>query len=275
MGVKKYRPRTPGTRFRTGLTFEEVTLEGSEKSLTKGASFGAGRDSAGRISVRRKGGQHKRKLRELDFRRDKHGIEGKVVGVAYDPNRSANIALIQYRDGERRYILAPKGLRENDVVMSGESAPPTVGNSLPLERIPMGTVVHNVELQHGKGGQLARSAGARATVVAKEKDYVTVRLPSGETRLVFKRCSATVGAVGNEDHMNVSLGKAGRSRWLGRRPKVRGVVMNPVDHPHGGGEGRTSGGRHPVSPSGQPTKGYRTRRKRKYSDKHIVKRRKK
>jgi len=275
VGVKKYRPRTPGTRFRTGLTFDEVTLEGSEKSLTKGTSFGAGRDGAGRISVRRKGGRHKRKLRELDFRRDKHGIEGKVVGIAYDPNRSANIALIQYRDGERRYILAPKGLSENDVVMSGENAPPTVGNSLPLERIPMGTVVHNVELQHGKGGQLARSAGARATVVAKEKDYVTVRLPSGETRLVFKRCAATVGAVGNEDHMNVSLGKAGRARWLGRRPKVRGVVMNPVDHPHGGGEGRTSGGRHPVSPSGQPTKGYRTRRKRKYSDKHIVKRRKK
>jgi len=275
VGVKKYRPRTPGTRFRTGLTFEEVTLEGGEKRLTKGSGFLAGRDGQGRISVRRKGGRHKRKLREIDFRRDKVGIQGKVVGVAYDPNRSANIALIQYRDGERRYILAPKGLQPNDTVMSGENAPPTVGNSLPLDRIPMGTVVHNVELQHGKGGQLARSAGARATVVAKEKDYVTVRLPSGEMRLVFKRCSATVGAVGNEDHMNISLGKAGRACWLGRRPKVRGVVMNPVDHPHGGGEGRTSGGRHPVSPTGQPTKGYRTRRKRKYSDKHIVKRRKK
>lgn len=274
MGIKKYKAITPGMRYKTGLTYDEVDGKKAEKSLTKGMAFAAGRDSAGRISVRRKGGRHKRRYREIDFRRDKIGVPAKVVAIEYDPNRSANIALVQYADGEKRYIVAPKGLAAGAVVENGENAPVRVGNSLPLDRMPLGSTVHNVELQKGRGGQLARSAGAGAVLVAKEKDYVTLRLPSGEMRLVFKHCSATIGTVGNEDHMNVSLGKAGRARWLGRRPKVRGVVMNPVDHPHGGGEGKTSGGRHPVSPWGQPSKGYKTRKKRKSSSKFIVKRRK-
>ncbi|MFO8063329.1 MAG: 50S ribosomal protein L2 [Spirochaetota bacterium] len=276
MAVKKYRPMTPGRRYMTGLTFEEIdSKKDAEKGLTKGRKFRAGRDAAGRISVRRKGGRNKRKYRELDFRRDKVGVPGKVVALEYDPYRSANIALIQYADGEKRYILAPKGLKKGATIENGPAASPSVGNSLPLDNIPMGTTVHNVELKYGKGGQLARAAGTSALLLAKEKDYVTVKLPSGETRMVFKKCSATVGAVGNEDHMNVRLGKAGRARWLGRRPEVLGVSMNPVDHPHGGGEGHTSGGRHPVSPTGQQTKGYKTRKKRKYSDRFVVKRRKK
>lgn len=274
MGVKKFKPVTPGSRFRTGLTFDEIDLDGPERSLTTGRPFKAGRGAGGRISVRRRGGRVKRLYREIDFRRDKDGIEAKVLGIAYDPFRSANVALLQYLDGEKRYILAAKGMSAGDVVQSGDNAPPVRGNALSLESIPLGSSVHNLELKHGRGGQLVRAAGAGATVVAKEKDYVTVRLPSGELRLVFKKCRATMGSVGNEDHMNVSLGKAGRSRWLGRRPKVRGVVMNPVDHPHGGGEGRTSGGRHPVSPWGTPTKGYKTRKKNKPSGKFIVKRRK-
>jgi large subunit ribosomal protein L2 len=210
----------------------------------------------------------------IDFARDKHGVPGTVAAIEYDPNRSANIALVHYADGDKRYILAPRGVAVGTPIMSGDEAEPKVGNALPLERVPLGTAVHNIELELGRGGQLVRAAGASATVVAKEKDYVTVKLPSGEMRMVFKKCFATIGIVGNEDHMNVSLGKAGRSRWLGRRPKVRGVVMNPVDHPHGGGEGRTSGGRHPVSPWGMPTKGYKTRKKRKTSSRFIVKRRK-
>jgi large subunit ribosomal protein L2 len=274
MAIKTYKPITPGLRFKTTLVNDQLTDKDPEKALTKGAGYKAGRDTKGRISVRRKGGRNKRLYREIDFRRDKTGVPATVKAIEYDPNRSANIALLAYADGEKRYIIAPRGLKEGMVVESGERAEPRVGNSIPLGNIPVGTVVHNIELQYGKGGQLARAAGASATIAANEGDYVTVRLPSGEMRMIFRKCRATVGIVGNEDHMNVSLGKAGRSRWLGRRPKVRGVVMNPVDHPHGGGEGRTSGGRHPVSPWGTPTKGYKTRKKRKSSGKFIVKKRK-
>ncbi|MBI9108547.1 MAG: 50S ribosomal protein L2 [Spirochaetales bacterium] len=274
MGIKKYNPRTPSLRYKTGLTFEEITTKQSEKSLTSGISKHAGRGAGGRIAVRRRGGGHKRKYRVIDFKRDKYGIPGKVASVEYDPNRSANISLVIYADGEKRYILAPKGLVVGTTVISGPGAPIEIGNTLPLENIPLGMMVHNVELQLGRGGQLVRSAGMRASIVAKEGDYVTLKLPSGEMRMVFKKCHATLGEVGNEDHMNVTLGKAGRSRWLGRRPKVRGVVMNPHDHPHGGGEGKTSGGRHPVTPWGVPTKGYKTRKKSKSSSKFIVKKRK-
>jgi large subunit ribosomal protein L2 len=274
MGIKKYNPRTPSLRYKTTLTFEEITTSESEKTLTKGISKNAGRGAGGRISVRRRGGGHKRKYREIDFRRNKYGIPGTVSTIEYDPNRSSNIALIVYADGEKRYILAPKGLKPGVKIISGEKAPLEVGNAMPLKSIPLGMAVHNVELQLGKGGQLVRSAGTVATIVAKEGDFATLKLPSGEMRMIFSGCFATIGSIGNEDHMNVSLGKAGRARWLGRRPKVRGVVMNPVDHPHGGGEGKTSGGRHPVSPWGQPTKGYKTRKKRKTSSKFIVKKRK-
>lgn len=274
MAIKTYKPITPGLRFKTTLVNDQLTDKKPEKALTKGAGFKAGRDTNGRISVRRKGGRNKRRYREIDFIRDKVGVPATVKSIEYDPNRSANIALLYYADGEKRYIIAPRGLTVGMTVENGERVEPRVGNCLPLQNIPVGTVVHNIELQYGKGGQLARAAGASATIAAIEGDYVTVRLPSGEMRMVFRKCRATVGIVGNEDHMNVSLGKAGRSRWLGRRPKVRGVVMNPVDHPHGGGEGRTSGGRHPVSPWGTPTKGYKTRKKRKSSGKFIVKKRK-
>jgi large subunit ribosomal protein L2 len=274
MGIKKYKPRTPALRYKTSLTFEEITSTKSEKALTSGKFQKAGRGAGGRISVRRRGGGHKRKYRTIDFKRDKYGVPGKVATIEYDPNRSANIALINYADGEKRYILAPRGLKVGMSIISGENAPKEIGNALPLENINLGMTVHNVELQKGRGGQLVRAAGMGATLVAKEDDYVTLKLPSGEMRLVFKKCMATLGEIGNEDHMNVSIGKAGRSRWLGKRPKVRGVVMNPVDHPHGGGEGRTSGGRHPVSPWGQPTKGFKTRKKRKSSGKFIVKKRK-
>jgi large subunit ribosomal protein L2 len=273
VALKNYKPNTPGLRYRTSIRYDELDKKKSEKNLSKGKGFKAGRNSAGRISVRRKGGQHKRRYREVDFRRDKNGIPGKVAAIEYDPNRSANIALIFYADGEKRYILAPRGLSKGSTVQSGPDAAPSVGNALPLKSIPMGIAIHNIELKQGKGGQLVRSAGTGAIIVAKEGDYVTVKLPSGEMRMVFKECYATVGVIGNGDHMNISLGKAGRARWKGHRPKVRGVVMNPVDHPHGGGEGRTSGGRHPVSPWGVKTKGYKTRKKKKYSDKFIVKRR--
>ena len=274
MGIKKYNPRTPSLRFTTTLTFDEITVVGSEKSLTQGLSKKSGRGAGGRISVRRRGGGHKRKYRVIDFKRDKYGVPGTVKSIEYDPNRTANIALVVYADGEKRYILAPKTLGVGSKVMSGDQASLEVGNALPLKNIPLGMTVHNIELQLGKGGQMVRSAGLGATIVAKEGDYVTLRLPSGEMRMVFAACMATIGSIGNEDHMNVSIGKAGRSRWLGNRPKVRGVVMNPVDHPHGGGEGKTSGGRHPVSPWGQPTKGYKTRKKRKTSSSFIVKKRK-
>ncbi len=274
MGIKTYKPRTPSLRYKTTLVSEEVTRSESEKALTKGRGSKAGRGAGGRISTRRRGGGHKRLQRVIDFKRDKSGVPGKVTHIEYDPNRSANIALITYKDGDKRYIIAPKGLRQGDQVESGPKAAVKLGNSIPLENVPVGRLVHNVELNLGKGGQLARTAGASALVAAKEGDYVTVKLPSGEMRMVFRKCYATIGEVGNEDHMNVTLGKAGRNRWKGNRPKMRGISMNPVDHPHGGGEGSTAGGRHPVTPWGKPTKGFKTRKKHKGSNKFIVKRRK-
>jgi large subunit ribosomal protein L2 len=273
VGIKSYRPLTPSQRFKTGLTFEEITRSKPEKSLVSGNKQHAGRGAGGRISVRRKGGGHKQLYRKIDFRRDKVGIPGKVDSIEYDPNRSAFIALIVYVDGEKRYILAPEGLAVGRTVISAPQAAFEPGNAMPLDKIPLGIAVHNVELSPGRGGQMVRAAGGSATVIAREGEYVTLRLPSGEMRLVNRRCFATIGVLGNKDHMNVSLGKAGRSRWMNRRPKVRGTVMNPVDHPHGGGEGKTKGGRHPVSPWGQPTKGYKTRKKRKVSSRFIVKRR--
>ena len=274
MGVKTYKPRTPSLRSTQTLEFDEITRTSPEKKLTKGKSKNAGRGAGGRISVRRRGGGHKRRYRAIDFKRDKFNIPGKVAEIEYDPNRSANIALITYADGEKRYILCPKGLEVGTTILSGKASPIEVGNALPLEDIPVGRVVHNVEMEPGRGAQLVRTAGASALIAAKEGKFVTLKLPSGEMRMVNSRCLATIGVVGNEDHMNTQLGKAGRSRWIGKRPKVRGVVMNPVDHPHGGGEGRTSGGRHPVTPWGKPTRGYKTRNKRKNSNKFIVKRRK-
>ena len=274
MGMKTYNPRTPSQRFRQSLDYSEITKDTPEKSLSRGVTKNAGRGAGGRISVRRRGGGHKRKYRAIDFKRDKFGVPGKIAAVEYDPNRSANIALVNYVDGEKRYILCPKGMKVGDQIMSGKDAPIEVGNALPLENIPVGRLVHAVELKIGRGAQLVRAAGGSALIAAKEGSYVTLKLSSGEMRMVHKRCIATIGEVGNEDHMNVKIGKAGRSRWMGKRPKVRGVVMNPVDHPHGGGEGKTSGGRHPVSPWGKPTRGYKTRKKHKNSDKFIVKRRK-
>jgi large subunit ribosomal protein L2 len=274
MGIKKYRPLTPGLRFKTGLTFEEITKNEPEKALTKGKNKHAGRGAGGRISVRRKGGGHKKKYRQIDFRRDKTDIPGTVLAIEYDPNRSSFIALVVYKDGEKRYMLAPEGLAVGRTVVSGPAPSFEIGNAMPLAKVPLGMAIHNIELNLGRGGQMARSAGTSATVVAKEGQYVTVRLPSGEMRMVNAKCYATIGELGNKDHMNVSLGKAGRSRWLGRRPKVRGTVMNPVDHPHGGGEGKTKGGRHPVTPWGKPTKGYKTRKKRNTTSRFIVKRRK-
>ncbi|MCL2265985.1 MAG: 50S ribosomal protein L2 [Treponema sp.] len=275
MAIKTYKPITPGMRQYTSLDFSELTKDASpEKNLTKGKKSGSGRDSFGRISVRHKGGGHKRKYRIIDFKRDKLDVPGKVASIEYDPNRSANIALIFYKDGEKRYIIAPKGLKKGAVILSGASAPIEPGNALPLENIPLGFTVYNIELTLGKGGQMARSAGAGALIAAKEGDYVTVKLPSGEMRMVYKKCYATIGSAGNEDHMNTNLGKAGRKRWKGVRPAVRGMAMNPVDHPHGGGEGRNKG-IHPVTPWGQPTKGYKTRKKHKPSSRFIVSRGKK
>ena len=248
MALKSYKPNTPGLRQKTVLVRAEVTTDKPEKSLTKNLHRGAGRDSFGRVSVRRRGGGHKRAYRVIDFKRDKVGVPGTVKTIEYDPNRSANIALVFYADGEKRYILAPKGLTVGTVVLSGPTAPLKAGCALPLKNIPLGLTVHNVELTLGRGGQLVRGAGLGATIIAKEGEYVTLRLPSGEMRMVFGECYATIGSLGNEDHMNVSLGKAGASRHMGKRPKVRGVVMNPVDHPHGGGEGKTAAGRHPVTP---------------------------
>jgi large subunit ribosomal protein L2 len=274
MGIKTYNPTTPSQRFYQSLDNSELAKKRPERSLSGGKASKAGRGAGGRISVRRRGGGHKRKFRAIDFKRNKIGIPGKVAFVEYDPNRSANIALIHYADGEKRYILCPKGLEVGATVVSGPQAPIEVGNCLPLDSIPVGRTVHAVELTKGKGAQLIRSAGGGAQIQAKEGDYVTLKLSSGEMRMVLKTCIATIGEVGNGDHMNVKIGKAGRSRWMGKRPKVRGVVMNPVDHPHGGGEGRTSGGRHPVTPWGKPTKGGKTRKKHKSSNKFIVKRRK-
>jgi len=270
VAIKTFNPVTPGLRFAATLQYD-VDKKEPEKALTKGKSSKAGRGAWGRISVRRKGGGHKQKYRVIDFKRDKHGIPATVKALEYDPNRNASIALVAYADGEKRYIIAPKGLEKGATILSGPGSPPTVGNALPLDEIPLGTMVHNVELKLGKGAQLARSAGTYAILAAKEGDYVTLKLPSGEMRLVHKACYATVGTVGNEDAMNEMLGKAGKARWLGRRPKVRGEAMNPVDHPLGG---RTRGGRHPVSPTGIPAKGYKTRKKKKYSNSFIIKRRK-
>ncbi len=274
MGIKTYKPTSPGIRFMTTLTFDEITKTEPEKSLLVPLKKTGARNFMGRITVRHRGGGHKRLYRIIDFKRDKDGIPAKVAAIEYDPNRSANIALLHYLDGEKRYILAPNDLKVGDMVVSGRGVEIRVGNALPLKDIPLGTYVHNIELKPGAGGQLARSAGTYAQVMAKEGRYVHLRLPSGEVRMVFEECKATIGQVGNLDHENISIGKAGRSRWLGRRPKVRGVAMNPVDHPHGGGEGKTSGGRHPVTPWGVPTKGYKTRRRKKPSDKFIIKRRK-
>jgi large subunit ribosomal protein L2 len=276
MGIKTFRPITPGLRHRVQVVNDEITTNKSmpEKSLTKGKSSTGGRASNGRISVRHHGGGHKRRYREIDFKRDKIGIPGIVTGIEYDPNRSSNIALVTYADGEKRYIIAPKDLAVGKKIISGPDAAIEPGNALPLESIPVGLTVHNVELTLGKGGQLARSAGASALIAAKEGDYVVLKLPSGELRMVFKKCMATIGSVGNEEHMNERIGKAGRNRWLGIRPTVRGTVMNPVDHPHGGGEGRGKGFKQPVSPWGQPAKGYKTRDVHKPSSRFIVKRRK-
>ena len=272
MGIKTYKPITPGMRAWQSLDFSDLTKNvRPEKSLTAGRKERAGRDSNGRISVRHKGGGHKRLCRTIDFKRDKLGIPGVIATIEYDPNRSANIALVKYVDGEKRYILAPKGLAVKARIQSGSDAPIETGNALPLENIPLGFTVHNVELSLGKGGQMVRSAGSGALIAAKEGDYVTLKLPSGEMRMVFKKCFATIGVVGNEDHMNVQIGKAGRKRWLGVRPTVRGMAMNPVDHPHGGGEGRSKG-INPVTPWGQPTKGFKTRRKHKPSSRFIVSR---
>jgi len=274
MGIKNFKPTTPGSRFKTGLSFEELTAGSPHKPLARGKGGKAGRGSNGRISVWRRGGGHKRKYREIDFKREKLGVVGTVATIEYDPNRSAFIALVHYRDGDKRYILAANGMKVGAEVVSGPDAPLESGNALPLEKIPLGMVVHNIEMTPGRGGVLVRAAGGGATLMAKEGQYVTIKLPSGEMRMVLGRCYATLGEVSNADHMNVSLGKAGRNRWLGHRPKVRGVAMNPHDHPHGGGEGKTSGGRHPVTPWGKPTKGYKTRKKKKLSSKFIVKRRK-
>ena len=267
MAIRKLKPTSAGRRFQTVSTFEEITATRPEKSLTVGLPKKAGRNNNGRITSRRRGGGHKRLYRIIDFRRDKIGMAGRVVSIEYDPNRSARIALLRYEDGEKRYILAPVGISVGDNLLAGESADIKPGNALALGRIPVGTLVHNIELYPGRGGQFCRSAGTYAQLVAKEGKYVSLRMPSGEVRKVLATGMASIGQVGNIQHENISLGKAGRNRWLGRRPKVRGVAMNPVDHPLGGGEGRSSGGRHPVSPWGVPTKGYKTRDKKKTSSK--------
>ncbi len=274
MGIKKMKPTSPGMRFASYPDFTEITKDKPEKSLVISLKKKGGRNSGGRITVRHRGGGHKRLYRIIDFKRDKDDIPAKVTAIEYDPNRSARIALLTYADGEKRYIIAPVGVNVGDVLMSGKNAEIRPGNSLPLANIPVGTFIHNIELKIGKGGQIARSAGASAQLMAKEGAYAHVRMPSGEVRLIDLRCRATIGQVGNLDHINISIGKAGRSRHLGRRPKVRGVAMNPIDHPHGGGEGKTGTGGTPVTPWGKPTKGYKTRKPKKQSDKFIVKRRK-
>lgn len=274
MVMKSFKPTSPGVRQLKLPVNEGLAKTGPRKSLTEGISYKAGRDNKGRIQIRFRGGRHKRRYRLVDFKRNKVDVPGSVVQLEYDPNRSSHIALIKYADGEYAYILAPVGMKPGDTVFAGPEADILPGNCLPLRNIPVGTLVHNIELKPGKGGQMARSAGSYAQLLAKENNYATLRLPSGEMRLVLLDCRASVGQVGNTEHENRSLGKAGRKRWMGFRPHNRGVVMNPIDHPMGGGEGRSSGGRHPCTPWGKPTKGYRTRR-RKPSDKMIVRRRKK
>ncbi|WP_427340460.1 50S ribosomal protein L2 [Caloranaerobacter sp. DY30410] len=276
MGIKSFKPTSPARRQMTVSTFEEITKKEPEKSLTVSLTKKAGRNAQGRITVRHRGGGAKRKYRIIDFKRDKDGIPGKVAAIEYDPNRTANIALINYADGEKRYIIAPYKLKVGDIIESGENVDIKIGNALPLRNIPVGTTIHNIELKPGKGGQLVRAAGNSAQLMAKEGDYALVKLPSGEVRMIRLECRATIGQVGNIDHENITIGKAGRKRHMGIRPTVRGSVMNPNDHPHGGGEGRAPIGRPtPVTPWGKPTLGYKTRKKNKPSDKFIVRRRKK
>ncbi|MFA7467506.1 MAG: 50S ribosomal protein L2 [Desulfotomaculaceae bacterium] len=273
MGIKNFKPTSPGRRFVTVSTFEEVTTNEPEKSLLAPLKKQSGRNASGRITVRHRGGGHKRKYRIIDFKRNKDGIPAKVASIEYDPNRSARIALLHYADGEKRYIIAPAGLKVGQLIESGPDADIKPGNALQLRNIPLGTMIHNLELYPGAGGQLVRSAGTSAQLMAKEGKHAHIRMPSGEMRLLLQDCRATIGQVGNVDHENISIGKAGRKRWMGIRPTVRGVVMNPVDHPHGGGEGRSPIGRNPVTPWGKPTLGARTRKKKKPSDRLIVKRR--
>jgi large subunit ribosomal protein L2 len=272
MAVKKFKPTSPGRRTMTVADFAEITTDKPEKSLLEPLKIKSGRNNQGRITVRHRGGGHKRQYRIIDFKRNKDGIPAKVATIEYDPNRTSRIALLNYADGEKRYILAPNGLKVGDTVVSGPDADIKTGNALPLRNIPVGTVIHNIELKPEKGAQMVRSAGAYAQLMAKEGDYAQVRMPSGEVRMVHVNCRATIGQVGNLEHENITIGKAGRSRWMGKRPTVRGVVMNPVDHPHGGGEGRSPVGRNPVTPWGKPALGARTRKK-KPSDKYILKRR--
>jgi large subunit ribosomal protein L2 len=275
MGIKKFKPITPTLRYRTVSDFSEITKKTPDKQLHEPVKTTGGRTNKGRITLRRRGGGHKRRYRAIDFKRQKLEVPSKVAAIEYDPNRSARIALLHYKDGEKRYILAPNDLKVGDTVLAGPAADIKPGNALPLEKVPLGSMVHNIELTPGRGGQMARSAGSYAQLMAKEGKMATLRLPSGEMRMVRLECYATIGQVGNLDHENVMWGKAGKTRWMGRRPKVRGVAMNPVDHPLGGGEGKSSGGRHPVTPWGKPTKGHKTRKKHKPSDKLIVRRRQK
>ena len=272
MAIKTYRPTSPAIRFRTTLDNTELAKERPLKRLTRARQRISGRNNKGHLTVRHRGGGHDKLFRVIDFRRDKRDIPAKVVQLEYDPNRSARIALLSYADGEKRYILAPNGLVQGATVVAGDGADILVGNALPLKNVPLGTMIHNIELKKGKGAQMARSAGTAAQLLAKEAGYAQIKLPSGETRMVHLDCYATIGQVGNLDHENISIGKAGRSRWLGKRPTVRGVAMNPIDHPHGGGEGKTSGGRNPVSPWGLPTKGYKTRNNKR-TQRFIIKRR--
>ena len=274
MGIKRYKPTTPTLRWQTTPTFEEITKSWPERRLTLPLRKSGGRNAHGHVTTRHRGGGHKRRIRIIDFKRDKENIPAKVIGIEYDPNRSSRIALLEYTDGERRYIICPVDLRLNDEVVSGTGAEIKVGNTLPLKNIPLGTLVHNVELIIGHGAQIVRSAGSSAQIMAKEGALAHLRLPSGEIRLIHLDCKATIGQVGNIDHSSISIGKAGKSRWLGIRPSVRGVAQNPHDHPLGGGEGKSSGGRHPCTPWGKPTKGYKTRKKNKPSSKYILKRRK-
>ncbi|MBM4334820.1 MAG: 50S ribosomal protein L2 [Deltaproteobacteria bacterium] len=269
MATRNYKPTSPGRRGMSVADFSELSKKKPERALTKGKTSSGGRNARGKITSYHRGGGHKRLYREIDFKRDKWDIPAKVAAIEYDPNRSARIALLHYADGEKRYIVSPQGMRVGDRVMTGERAEIKPGNTLPLRLIPTGSLIHNIELKPGRGGQLARSAGMGAQLMACDAKYAQLKLPSGETRMVLAGCLATIGQVGNAEHENVSVGKAGRSRWLGIRPNVRGVAMNPVDHPHGGGEGRTSGGRHPVSPWGMPTKGYKTRNNRR-TDRFII-----
>jgi large subunit ribosomal protein L2 len=274
MSIRKLKPRSPGVRFQTISGFDEVTKSTPEKSLLVAIARKGGRNNHGRITAKRRGGGHRKQYRIIDFKRQKDDIPAKVVGIEYDPNRSARIALLSYSDGEKRYIISPAKLNVGDILMSGNKADIKIGNCLPLNDIPEGTLIHNVEMRPGKGAQIARSAGGSVQLMAKEGEYVNLKLKSGEVRLIHKNCRATIGTVGNADHENVSIGKAGRVRWLGRRPRVRAVAMNPVDHPMGGGEGRSSGGRHPCSPWGQSAKGLKTRNVNKLSNKFILSRKK-